>query len=125
MYIYQGTKYGFSDSGGLACLTKQHIPTLYKNHYPESRHKLPDTSLAIVRDILAKSYVDDIIFGATAPDPQNEITTPTFKHPPNYQNMSLELQADYCTISRGSQIVHVLDFCGHNMKLFQSNSAFV
>ena len=65
------------------------------------------------------------MFGATAYDLQNEITTPTFKHPPNYKEMSLPMQADYYTISKGSQLVHVLDFCGHNMKLFQSNPPFV
>ena len=68
IYLYRGSKFGFVDSGSLACLAKSKLTDLYNENYPSSIHKLPPEQLKQVKEDLIASYVDDLCLGTTLSD---------------------------------------------------------
>ena len=80
IYLYTGSKFGFTDAGSLSCLAKSRLTGLYNQNYPKSKHKIPGEQLIQVNNDLKASYVDNIHIGITLVDIHNEKIKPTFAH---------------------------------------------
>ena len=55
VYIYTGSKFGFTDSGSLSCLAKSWFTALYSKYFPESKHKIPGPQLIEINNDLRAS----------------------------------------------------------------------
>ena len=127
LYLYTGSKFGYMDSGSLACLAKSKLTGLYQKHFPECIHKLKHADLLQVKADLINSYVDDLITGTTVVELANESKQSTFLHnlEPPYDSLTIRRQAEHITISKALKISSVLDFNGFAIKKFNSSSGYV
>ena len=119
IYLYTGSRFGYSDAGSLSCLAKTKLTDLYDKHYPTCLHKLPKKNLLQVNADLKGSYVDDLISGSTIADVSQEEHSPSFCHDmnPPFSSRNFLQQSEILTMTRAAHIQTVLDFTGFNVKV--------
>ena len=127
IYIYTSTKFGFKDAGGLSCLTKSKLATLFNQNYPPCIHKLCEQELIKLSKILTNSYVDDLHIGCTIEEVKSEALHPMFIHKliKNFDKHCLTQLVDHIVISKALKILQVIDFSGFLIKNFSSSSYWV
>ena len=127
LHCYTGAKFGYRDSGSIACLSKTLLTRTYSENYPSCLHKLDESQLARIRSTLVDSYVDDLFIGTTLKDIQSEIKSPTMNPESDFEfkDLSLTNQADVLTIFETQKTLSVLDFSGFQTKKIKSNSTYV
>ena len=88
LWIMRCANFGYSDSASMSCTAKNLMSHFYQIYFPEGLHKLSKNDIAVCQQILMDSYSDDVLMSVFISTIQKENECPSFKHPPNWSQLS-------------------------------------
>merc|ERR1711895_34528 len=115
LWIFRSPNFGFKDASSLAAAGKNMMCHFYNQYFPEGMHKISPEELK-------KAYSDDVLNPIFLTMIEEEDKNPTFKHPENWNNLTLEEKGDIMAIVLQLKIISVADFSSHYFKEVSSLS---
>merc|ERR1712112_529606 len=125
LWVFRSPNFGFKDASSLAAAGKNKMCDFYQEHFPEEPHKLSHEDLDKVAEILEKAFSDDVLNPIFLPMIDEENKKPTFPHPDNWNDLTLEEKGDLMVIVLQIKIICVADFSSHYFKEISSLSKSV
>merc|ERR1712121_365367 len=125
LWVFRSPNFGFKDASSLAAAGKNKMCDFYQEHFPEGPHKLSPEDLDKVAEILEKAFSDDMLNPIFLSMIEEEDRNPTFPHPENWNELTLEEKGDLMVINLQIKIICVADFSSHYFKKISSLSKFV
>merc|ERR1712240_26070 len=116
LWVFRSPNFGFKDASSLAAAGKNMMCKFYQEHFPEGPHKLSPEDLKKVAEILEKAFSDDVLNPVFLPMIEEEDKNPTFPHPDNWNDLTLEEKGDLMVIVLQIKIICVADFSSHYFK---------
>merc|ERR1712041_23183 len=117
--------FGFKDASSLAAAGKNMMCHFYNQYFPEGMHKISPEELKKVAETLEKAYSDDVLNPIFLTMIEEEDRSPTFKHPSNWNTLTIEEKGDIMAIILQLKIISVADFSSHYFKEVSSLSKSV
>ena len=122
LWIFRSPNFGFKDVSSLAAAEKNSMGYFYRNYFPEGRHKLKPSDIRQAEDYLERAFSDVVSITAFLPMIEEEDLNATFKHPENWDKLSLQEKADLIIINNMIKLICVADFSSHYFKEVSSLS---
>merc|ERR1711867_247876 len=125
LWVFRLPNFRFKDASSLAAAGKNKMCDFYQEHFPEGPHKLSPEDLDKVAEILEKAFSDDVLNPIYLSMIEEEDKNPTFPHPDNWNDLTLEEKGDLMVIALQIKIICVADFSSHYFKEISSLSKSV
>merc|ERR1711867_413094 len=125
LWVFRLPNFRFKDASSLAAAGKNKMCDFYQEHFPEGPHKLAPEDLDKVAEILEKAFSDDVLNPIFLSIIEEEDKNPTFPHPDNWDELTLEEKGDLMVIALQIKIICVADFSSHYFKEISSLSKLV
>merc|ERR1711962_1231259 len=125
LWVFRSPNFGYKDASSLEAAGKNKMCRFYQEYFPEGPHKLLPEDLKKVAEILEKAFSDDVLNVIFLPMIEEEDKNPTFPHPDNWNELTLQEKADIMVIVLQIKIICVADFNSHYFKEISSLSKSV
>ena len=99
--------------------------SFYRNHFPESVHKLKPSDIRQAEDNLERDFSDDVSVTSFLPMIKEEDVNLTFEHPSNWNQLNLQEKADLIVINNMVKLICIADFSSHYFKEVSSLSTSI
>ena len=116
LWGFRSPNFGFKDASSLAAVGKNSMGGFYRSYFPEGRHKLNPQDIKQAEDYLERAFSDDVSVTIFLSKVEEEESVPTFKHPPNWSQLSSQEKADLIIINNMIKLICVSDFSSRYFK---------
>ena len=116
LWVFRSPNFGFRDASSLAAAGKNMIGEFYNQHFPEGIHKISKEEVAQAAETLEKAFSDDVLNAVFLPMIEKEDANNTFKHSPDWSQLTIEEKADEIVIRNQLKIISIADFSSHFLK---------
>ncbi len=122
LWVFRSPNFRFKNTSSLAAGGKNSMGSFYRNHFPESMHKLKPSDIRQAEDYLERAFSDDVSVTAFLPMIEEEDVNATFEHPENWNQLNLQEKADLIVINNMVKLICIADFSSHYFKEVSSLS---
>ena len=80
LWVFRSPNFGFKYVLALAAIAKNNMGKFYRQYFPEGRHKLKNSDITQVENILRVVYSDDVMLPVYLPMLEDDQKKPSYKH---------------------------------------------